>query len=211
MNTTLWLVRHGESTWNAQRRMQGWADPPLTERGRWQARQAAQRLADLPLTAIYSSTQQRATATAHEIAGVTGLEVQTDERLREQGFGEATGMVWNWEDVADRWPEAVEAAERGESIRPYIPGTEAMDVLTGRVEAAFAEIRTRHPDEAVVVVAHGGVLRAYLAPLLHSDNYLANLHLGNGSLSLVIFDERDWATVKFLNDTCHLREAPPPD
>ena len=75
MHTILLLIRHGESTWNREGRVQGWLDPPLSERGSQQAELLAERLRDQPLDALYSSPQQRAHATAQAIADLKGLSV----------------------------------------------------------------------------------------------------------------------------------------
>jgi len=91
--TQLILIRHGETLWNTERRMQGQLDSPLTERGLWQAQQLGLRLKDEPFTTLYSSDLPRAARTAEQIAIVTGHDILTDERLRERHFGVFEGLT----------------------------------------------------------------------------------------------------------------------
>src|SRR5207302_46661 len=91
--TQLLLIRHGESTWNREGRVQGWLDPPLSERGIQQAARLAERLRDEPLDALYASPQQRARATAQAIADIKGLPLQLDDRLREHRLGGIQGLT----------------------------------------------------------------------------------------------------------------------
>ncbi len=206
MSLRLWLVRHGQSTWNAEGRIQGWADPPLSAQGQWQAEQIAGRLASVELAAIYTSTQQRAVQTAQAIGTASGLTPIPDERFKEHGMGEATGHDWEW--MIEKWPQLQEIASRGESIRPHIPGAEPLPVFNRRMRAAFAELREKHPTGDVVVVSHGGAFRVYLAFLLGVDEKRdSGLRFGNASLTLVEFIAPGWTDIRFVNETCHLRDG----
>jgi broad specificity phosphatase PhoE len=204
MSLRLWLVRHGESTWNAIERVQGWADPPLSELGIWQAEQVAQRLADIQMVAIYTSTLQRAFQTAQIIADQLGLTPMPDPRFREHGMGEATGMRWGREFFLSRWPILTEIANQGKPIRTHIPGAESSDVFNQRVMAAIDGIRQSHKEGDVAVVAHGGVFRAYLADLLGISMGGAEFSFSNVSISQVEYTEVNFAKIRFLNDCCHL-------
>lgn len=208
MTLSLWLIRHAQSTWNAERRVQGWADPPLTDLGRWQARQVAARLADVPLQAIYTSTLARARETAEVIATSTGAVVHPDERLREHGVGDATGWAWNSDDARVRWPHLAGAIDRGEPILAHVPGAEAMEPFLARILEAFAAIRAAHAEGHVAVVSHGGALRSYLIDMLGAPQTASRLRFANASLSLVAFDALGRGEIWFLNDTCHVREIP---
>lgn len=207
MTLRLWLVRHGESTWNAARRVQGWADPPLTEKGAWQARQVADRLGQLDeVTALYTSPQVRARQTAEAIAAATDVAPTVDARLREHGMGQATGR--NWDEIVDLWPHLLEYAHRGETVRPYIPETEPEEEFYTRVEAVFDEIIARHPQGNIVVVAHGGTFRGFLSAWFNvpRETYLG-LHFGNASVTLTEFEMPSWMKVHFVNDTSHLKNG----
>ena len=141
--TTIVLLRHAESEWNAEGRWQGHADPTLSPLGRRQA-------AELDLgafDAIYSSDLKRATETAEIVAARLGLPVEYDARLREVDVGEWSGLTRA--EIADRYPGASEW-ENGETRA-------AMGV---RVLEAVLEIAAAHPDGRVLVVTHGGCLGA---------------------------------------------------
>lgn len=204
MSLRLWLVRHGESTWNAIGRVQGWADPPLSELGEWQAQQVAQRLAKVELLAVYTSTLQRAFQTAQIIADKVNLIPVSDPRLREHGMGEATGMTWGRDAFVARWPFLTELVSQGKPIRAHIPGAEPVEAFTMRINAAIHAIRQKHAEGDVVVVAHGGVFRTYLADLMHASLGHAEFSIGNVSLSQIEFTEVNFAKVRFVNDCHHL-------
>ena len=204
MSLRLWLVRHGESTWNAQGRLQGRADPSLTELGREQARRAGKRLAAQQIQVLYCSPQQRALETARIIGRHLGLEPRLDERLQEYDIGEATGT--DWEGLLERWPHLEEMARQGRRISRHIPGSEEIGPFHARVLGMMNEIQGRHEAGDVAVVAHGGVFSDYLATLLHvRPGYHPGLRFDHASLTLVETVEEGWADVIFVNETCHLR------
>ncbi len=206
MTLRLWLVRHAQSTWNAAGRMQGWADPPLSDVGREQAALAAARFASEPLTAIYTSPQIRAVETAQAIGAVSGCEPILDPRLREIGVGQAEGC--SWDDWAARWPQVATAIARSEFALEHVPDSEPLPDFLARVEAVFADIHVQHVEGNIAVVAHGGVFRAYFGQLLKTaQRYCATLTFGNASLSLVTFAPDSWASVRFINDTSHLQNG----
>jgi broad specificity phosphatase PhoE len=138
--TTLFLVRHGETDWNADGRLQGQTDRPLSDFGRRQAKQLAEELADEGLEAIYSSDLARARETA-EIAGERlGLPVVLDPDLREKDWG-------TWEGLTAVERDRVEFV--GESTEAH----------RDRILCALRRIAERHPDGRVLVVTHGGSMR----------------------------------------------------
>ncbi|HLX32748.1 MAG TPA: histidine phosphatase family protein [Gaiellaceae bacterium] len=138
--TTLLLVRHGETDWNADGRLQGHTDRPLTDYGRRQARKLADELGGEELDAIYSSDLARARETAEIVAERLGLPVALDPDLREKDWG-------NWEGLTTVERDRVEFV--GES-------TEAHQERMLRALRAIAE---RHPGGRVLVVTHGGSMR----------------------------------------------------
>ncbi|MGC8875097.1 MAG: histidine phosphatase family protein, partial [Chloroflexia bacterium] len=145
--TLLYLVRHGRTEWNNAGRLQGQSDPPLNERGRQQAREAATALEGIPFQAVYSSDLRRARQTAQELVERTGLPLRFDRRLREIALGEWEGLTAA--DIASRWPDLWEVWARYPSrVRP--PGGESLLELETRVRAALDEIASRH--EGVVAV-----------------------------------------------------------
>lgn len=158
---SLLLVRHGQSTWNATRRWQGWADPPLSELGEEQARDAVPRLRPLGLVAVFSSDLVRARQTAAILADGLGLPfdeaVGVEPGLRERSVGEWSGLVT--EEIEERWPGMIEAWREGRVASP--PGGEETDALTARVRAGLGRVAGAVGAAGpALVVCHGGVVRA---------------------------------------------------
>lgn len=179
----LFLVRHGETEWNRERRIQGQVDVPLNERGRLQADGLAARLAREPLAAVYSSDLSRALETAQAIALPHGLPVAPEPSLRELRFGAWEGL--HEEEIQAGYPEEYRAW-RSDSVRHRPPGGETILELYARVTAVYHRIREKHLGQSVVVVAHGGPIRALVlhvlgAPILSYPR----LRLHTASLTLI--------------------------
>jgi len=198
----LFLIRHGRSTWNAVGRIQGQADPPLDDVGREQARRLAERLRDDPPVALYTSSLQRARETADIIGRTLGIAATPDERLQEYDVGDIAGLTW--EQVVEQYPDiAWRWAESSEGVK--FPGAEEGRVFRDRTAAVFDEIVARHEEGPVGVVAHGGVLGAYLNHLIGLTTWRSPFRFGNGSLSIVEVNPAR-PRIVLLNDTCHLGE-----
>jgi broad specificity phosphatase PhoE len=155
---TILLLRHAQSTWNAERRWQGWADAPLSEEGERQAELAARRLRAEELTSVASSDLRRARRTAEFISQSLGLgPVGVERGLRERDVGEWSGLTA--EEVDERWPGQREAWRTGRLNAP--PGGESTPALIDRVLEALHKLATAaEPTERLLVVTHGGVIRA---------------------------------------------------
>ncbi len=138
--TTLLLVRHGETDWNAEGRLQGHTDRPLSEYGRRQARRLAEELVDEPLDAIYASDLARARETAEIVGERLTLPVMLDGDLREKDWG-------TWEGLTPAERDRVEFS--GESTEAH----------QERILRALGRIAQRHPGACVLVVTHGGSMR----------------------------------------------------
>ena len=153
---TLWFVRHGESTWNASRLVQGQAGGSvLTAKGRREAARAAARLSDISVAAIYSSDLDRARETAAIIATVLRVPLHLDPALRERSFGDAEGHPLIELDTAASGIEGDRVVDAG--ARP--PAGESLSELYERVQAFITTLEWRAPDGDVLVVTHGGVIR----------------------------------------------------
>jgi broad specificity phosphatase PhoE len=162
--TTLLRARHGQSDWNAARRWQGFADRPLTERGRAQAAELAERLADIALDAVYSSDLKRARETAEKVARAQGLDETTEPRLREVNVGSWEGLTR--EEAEQRFPEGFARWRAGGT--GWEDG-ETYGEMSKRVLAAVDDIARRHNGGRVLIVAHGGPIRAIHAAALGFD------------------------------------------
>jgi probable phosphoglycerate mutase len=158
---TLSLVRHGQTTYNAESRLQGWCDSPLTRRGLAGVRTTAAHLAGHPFTAAYVSPSGRAQATAHEILAHHPFAAPvTDPDLREFSFGDFEARPEA--DLLAMYDPDVMVAEVLAGTFAGLPGGEAGDEFLPRVRSAFARIERRHRDGHIVVVSHGLTLLAYL-------------------------------------------------
>jgi broad specificity phosphatase PhoE len=144
--TTILLARHGETEWNREGRWQGWADPPLNDLGRAQARELAEQLRETPFDAVYASDLRRAHETAAILAVPHGVAIVTDADLREIDVGAWSGLTRA--EITERFP----GGDR--------PGGETRDQHGVRVLAAVERIARAHPGGRVLVVAHGGCVRA---------------------------------------------------
>jgi broad specificity phosphatase PhoE len=158
--TIILLARHGQSDWNATRRWQGHADRPLTEKGREQARALAERLRHVELDAVYSSDLRRAADTAAAVSN----EVIELPALREVDVGSWSGLTRA--EAEERFPDGVARWREG---FPGWDDGESYEEMTRRVLGAVLEIARRHEGGRVLVVSHGGPIRALHATALGLD------------------------------------------
>ena len=156
--TTILLARHGETDWNRDYRWQGHSDPPLNERGREQARVLAARLAGTPLDAVYASDLRRALETAEIVAAELGLPVTLVPALREINAGSWEGLTA--EEIERREPELY--ARWVATGDPGWQHGETHAALAERVYQAVFAIADRHRGGRVLVVCHGGPMKAVL-------------------------------------------------
>ena len=162
--TTILIARHGQSDWNQEKRWQGHADRPLTERGCEQAEALADRLAHIELDAVYSSDLQRARDTAAVVAERQGLEVRQLPELREVDVGSWSGLTRA--EAEERFPEGFARWRDG---YPGWKDGETYEAMTDRVLGAVDRIAREHEGGRVLVVSHGGPIRAIHAAALGLD------------------------------------------
>ncbi|MCY0896359.1 MAG: histidine phosphatase family protein [Alicyclobacillaceae bacterium] len=179
----IWIVRHGETDWNLDQRVQGWSDIPLNATGMNQAEQLAQQLQDIRFDRIYSSDLSRAMSTAARIALGRDATVIPDIRLRERRKGEAEGVVFD--DIPERFPDG-------------IAGEESDAELEERLFAALHDIGACQTQaERVLCVSHGGSIRKIAEVLGRKD--LPYIH--NGSITRLASSQDGW-TILGINETC---------
>ena len=159
--TTVLFARHGESTWNKQGRVQGWAPTELTDRGEAQSDRLAAALADESPTRLVASDLERAIATAEAVGDAVGLDPAPDRAWRERDFGFLQGL--DADEAFERFPRL--SLDRGPEMLDERPdGGESLREFADRVERAWTSLRDDlGPTETVVVVTHLGVLQALLA------------------------------------------------
>lgn len=185
------LVRHGRTAWNAERRFQGQADPPLDDVGRAQAYEAAGLLATLAPDIVVSSDAMRAMQTAMPIGELTGLDVLPDARLRERSLGHWEGLTRD--EVQERYPDEYADWIAGRDVSRR--GGETRAEVARRAYAAFADL----PDVATaLIVTHSATAMALCSQLLglrqevHVLGPLANCHWSELVAEAALSHERTW-------------------
>jgi len=182
--TVFALVRHGETDWNRERRIQGSTDIPLNDTGREQARATGALLASRRWTALVASPLSRAAETARLIGEQVGLsQPELEPRLVERDYGAAEGLTGA--DIDALYPDGAE-----------VPGREPREAVAVRAVNALHGLAARHPGEAVIVVAHGGVIRSVLESVepgrhrgMITNGSVHSFRHADGALELVAFDD----------------------
>jgi broad specificity phosphatase PhoE len=198
------LVRHAQSTWNREHRIQGHLDPPLSDQGRRQAELLGRRLAGRPLAGFYASDLKRALETAEAIESLVEVKPELAPGLREIYLGEWEGL--RTEDIAERFPDAW--AKWGEKPDwDLVPGGEGAARFETRVIATLDEILDRHPQGDVLLVTHGGVIQVALHRVIgRPSRGLFPFKIQNASVSVI--EVRDGRMIiAGSNDVAHLEPA----
>ena len=203
-DTTLVLIRHGETEWNRTGRYQGHADSPLTTRGLAQARAVAQALDGQEFDAFYSSDLGRARRTATIIADKVGRRFLVDSRLREQHYGLMQGHDGKAARELD--PGFFESLASGDA--EYAPkGGESRIQRHSRAVTALKEIAEKHPGSTVLVVTHGGVVDSLFRETLgipHESPRHYSLY--NAAINRFAYNEGAW-TLRLWGEVSHLDSA----
>ncbi len=206
MTTHLYLIRHGESTWNETGRVQGWGDPALSRRGWSQARAVARRLRMANLHRIYASPLVRALETARTIGEHARLPVHPVADFREVGLG-----AWEGRPVAllRRRHAALYETWLKTPSRARIPEAERIPQFQRRVLAAFRGVlEESHHGATIAIVSHGGVIRVIIAHVLgvSFDPLMRGISLGNTSITRLT-RTRGRLAVTVLNDMAHVHRS----
>jgi broad specificity phosphatase PhoE len=203
----VYLARHGESDFGSSEFLDGprgrqW-DPPLGERGREQARLLGRRLRSMPPpVAVYCSPLRRARETVAPFAEASEIEPRFDDGLMEAFIGEWEGRPF--EEILASDEEMLHRVRNQEPIWRHAPGIELLEPFRARVGAAIDGMLARHPEGNLLVVCHGGVINAFVAPILGVDHEMFFVP-ENTSLNSVAVDG-DRRRVRFLNDHLHLTD-----
>lgn len=202
--TRLCLVRHGETDWNAERRLQGQLDLPLNSTGLQQAEVLACALAQQSFDALYVSDLQRAQRTAAPLARTLALPAQKLPALRERHFGLLQGVTL--EQGPAQQPEAWRAyAER--DIDHDLGGGESLRQFARRVHDTLQALATRHQGQSILLVAHGGVLdMAYRLATAQALDSARSVAIPNAALNWLQYEHGTWS-VNSWADRSHLQRA----
>jgi probable phosphoglycerate mutase len=206
--TRILAIRHGETAWNVDTRIQGQLDIGLNDTGRWQAQRTAQALAHEDIAAVYSSDLSRAFETAQIIANALSArgasQVVPHLGLRERHFGHFQGKTWaeietHWPDDAQRW------RQRDPAWSP-VEG-ESLLQLRERIAQCVHELAHQHTGEQIVLVAHGGVMDVlYRLATGQSTQAPRTWHLGNAAINRLLWTPQGLSLVGW-GDVSHFEDA----
>jgi len=205
MSTTkLCLIRHGETTWNAERRLQGHTDIPLNTKGFLQARQMAQALKNSKVLfdVLYTSDLKRAADTANAIVELFGVEAIVDSALRERHFGALQGLTIQ---EAPLLQPAIWQAHVTRDLDHELEGGESIQQFALRVQTALDKIQEQHSGKTILLVSHGGTLdmvyRIASKQALRTERVAS---VPNASLNWITHQEDAGWSIEKWADTRHL-------
>ena len=202
--TRIIAIRHGETAWNVDTRIQGHLDVPLNANGRWQAERLANALRDETITAIYASDLTRAWETAQYIGQIHGLQLNKEVGLRERDFGDFEGKTFAeievlLPDQSLRW--------RKRDPEFYPAGGESLVALRARVIEAAERLAAQHPGEQIALVGHGGVMDVLYRAATRLDIQAPRTWtLGNAAINRLLWTPEGFTLVGWA-DTQHLDEG----
>jgi len=198
-STRILAIRHGETAWNRETRIQGHLDIPLNEVGLAQARRVGAALQGELIDIIYSSDLARARQTAEAVAQSSGAPLRLDADLRERAFGSFEGRTWA--EIAEAWPEQSERWRRRD-LEFAADGGETLPVFYARCIGAIERMAAAHPGQTVVIVAHGGVMDClYRAGSRLSLQAARSWTLGNATINRLLYSDAGLNLVGWNDDT----------
>ncbi|MCA1013179.1 histidine phosphatase family protein [Bacillus altitudinis] len=192
--TAICLVRHGETDWNAAKRIQGRTDIPLNDTGKWQAEQTGLYLKDAHWDVVISSPLSRAKETAHLILQHVHAPLVIMDDFIERDYGDAEGM--SFEERQKLFPN-----------KQY-PNMEPLSALQDRMLEGIEKVRATYPDQRVLIVAHGAAIHALLTSLADEQMGIKDTRLENACLNYVEWTDGQWK-VNDYNVVNHLTQSAP--
>lgn len=184
------IVRHGETDYNKEHRMQGWIDVPLNKIGRNQARAAAAKLVDIKINTVYSSDLERAHETARIIAKSIKKAISTTKALRERDMGIFSGWAWDSErdPIKDLLWEEFELARDNEDLHWNKHNGESLHEMSSRVSMFMDSLHTTHKNQTILIVTHGGTINRILEQYKIKSSSDGFRTIGNASI-LILYKE----------------------
>lgn len=206
--TEILLIRHGETEWNVGKRLQGHTDVALNNEGRRQAAALGRFLLDEPLDAIYSSDLLRAYDTAQAVAIPRGMQVQSEQGLRERCFGAFEGL--NHPEIKEKFPEDYAAWQRRDIDARYPDGERRAETLrefAARAVDCIARLASQPGNRKIAVFTHGGVLDSVYRRVKNMGyEHPRDFDVLNASINRVSFDGQSFDILKWA-DVSHLAHA----
>lgn len=201
MSLQVVLIRHGETDYNAEKRLQGNMQIPLNDLGRQQAHALAAYLVAWPIARLYASDLSRAWETACIVGGALGVKPQPDERWREINAGRFEGNTWA--EIEQQFPDEIaQYRQLGEDFQ--MPDGESWNQVGARAYAALHDL-SNSPEGMVGVVTHGGTLRRVLMRVFPDQPEMRHVRFDNTSLTVLDFNPGNSWRVLELNITPHLK------
>ncbi|OOM77962.1 histidine phosphatase family protein [Clostridium sp. BL-8] len=202
MKTTVLLIRHGETEWNTLGKFQGCTDIALSENGIKQARLLNDRIKG-NFDCIYASPLSRALETANILVGNTSKEVIIAPEIREINFGEWEGLTVK--DIREKYPEVFKTWRTDKKESKICGGDSSILNASNRARNCILNIVSKHKGEKIVIVAHGGIIKAGLIGIFEWDMTMYHkIALGNTCINTIVFNEELSPSLIGLNDTNHL-------
>lgn len=201
----LCLVRHGETAWNTERRLQGHLDIPLNKIGHAQAQATATSLADHQFAALYTSDLKRARQTAQTIADLHGLTPVINEQLRERHYGVFQGLTYD--EAQAQFPDDYARFVARDCISPLPGGSESLHAFELRITTMLEALANQHRGEQILIITHGGVLDiahrcASGKPLDAARDFL----IPNAALNWIARCDEKWRIIRW-GEAEHLDDA----
>lgn len=192
-----YLIRHGETSWNQLKKLQGHTDIPLNENGIKQAKQIAKRLATLPIDMVYSSDLSRAKQTAEEIAKFhPAARVRLAKEFRERCYGEWEGL--HWDQINQLYP-----GYRGDRLNDGKFGIESFEAMQKRGMSKLLELCEAHPNQRIAIVSHGGFINSILHLISDGECGTGKTKMMNTSFNHISYQAGVWK-IHTVNDCSHL-------
>ena len=205
MKTTLLLVRHGETEWNTLGKFQGCTDIELSKNGINQAENLKSKL-NGEFDVIYSSPLKRAYETAKIVTKDTNKDVKILEDIREINFGEWEGLTIS--QISEKYPEIFKAWRTDKKEAPFLGGDASTKNAVNRALRCIMDIIKKNKGKKIVIVAHGGIIKAALIGLFNWDMSMYHkIALGNTCINTVTFNDELKPIIISINDTSHLSES----
>jgi len=203
-NTTIFLIRHGETALTPERRFSGWgsSDPSLSEHGKWQASAVAEALSWHEIDVLISSPSARTLETATEIAKSNNVGIVINEDFRECSFGDWDGMTFA--EVQERDPRTLNSWLASSAVAP--PGGESFNAVGDRVMRAFNQVLNEYQGKKVAIVSHVSPIKQIVRQVLDAPSHaLHRMDVHPCSISVVASWPDGLSIVRGFNDTAHLR------
>jgi alpha-ribazole phosphatase len=198
-----YLIRHGETSWNKDNRIQGWTDISLSELGLKQAEVLAHALKQIPVQQVYSSDLARAYQTALAYQQLSGHQIVLDQDLREIHFGSWEGKTWQ-EIITENKDEYGSGLYDNPDSRTHMG--ESMNMFKARASLHFKNIVQKHPNDNVLIFTHGGNIRMILLDLLNQEiDFKHHIQIDNASVTVIERTSDGTLSIVCQNDTRHLK------